>query len=62
MALCRLARSLVGFHRTRAKTSHLLLVNLLRVWVRRLRQKFEPLELPCRLTSRHGQGYCLTFD
>jgi DNA-binding response OmpR family regulator len=34
----------------------------LRTYVRRLRLKLEPLDLPCRLLSQHGQGYCLTFD
>ena len=34
----------------------------LRTYVRRLRQKVEPLNLPCHLLSQHGQGYCLTFD
>jgi DNA-binding response OmpR family regulator len=34
----------------------------LRTYVSRLRQKLEPLGLPCRLLSQHGQGYCLTFD
>jgi DNA-binding response OmpR family regulator len=33
----------------------------LRTYVHRLRQKIEPLNLPCRLLSQHGQGYCLTF-
>jgi DNA-binding response OmpR family regulator len=33
----------------------------LRTYVHRLRQKMEPLKLPCRLLSQHGQGYCLTF-
>ena len=33
----------------------------LRIYVRRLRQKLEPLSLPCSLLSRHGQGYCLEF-
>jgi DNA-binding response OmpR family regulator len=33
----------------------------LRTYVHRLRQKLEPLNLPCQLLSRHGQGYCLTF-
>ena len=33
----------------------------LRTYVRRLRQKLEPLEVPCRLLSQHGQGYCLAF-
>jgi DNA-binding response OmpR family regulator len=34
----------------------------LRTYVHRLRQKLEPLNLPCRLLSQHGQGYCLRFD
>jgi len=34
----------------------------LRTYVRRLRQKLEPLEAPCRLLSQHGQGYCLAFS
>jgi two-component system KDP operon response regulator KdpE len=33
----------------------------LRIYVRRLRQKVEPMGLPCRLLSQHGQGYCLEF-
>jgi DNA-binding response OmpR family regulator len=33
----------------------------LRIYVRRLRQKLEPLSPPCRLLSHHGQGYCLDF-
>jgi DNA-binding response OmpR family regulator len=33
----------------------------LRTYVRRLRDKFEPLNLPCRLLSQHGQGYALVF-
>jgi DNA-binding response OmpR family regulator len=33
----------------------------LRTYVRRLRNKFEPLDLPCRLLSQHGQGYSLVF-
>jgi DNA-binding response OmpR family regulator len=33
----------------------------LRTYVHRLRQKLEPLGLPCRLLSQHGQGYCLLF-
>jgi DNA-binding response OmpR family regulator len=33
----------------------------LRTYVHRLRQKLEPLDLPCRLLSQHGQGYCLLF-
>jgi DNA-binding response OmpR family regulator len=34
----------------------------LRTYVRRLRLKLEPMSLPCRLVSQHGQGYCLNFD
>jgi DNA-binding response OmpR family regulator len=34
----------------------------LRTYVHRLRAKIEPLSLPCRLVSEHGQGYCLMFD
>lgn len=34
----------------------------LRTYVHRLRQKLEPLELPCHLLSQHGQGYCLIFN
>jgi DNA-binding response OmpR family regulator len=34
----------------------------LRTYVHRLRQKLEPLDLPCHLLSQHGQGYCLSFD
>lgn len=34
----------------------------LRTYVRRLRLKLDPLGLPCRLLSKHGQGYCLDFD
>jgi DNA-binding response OmpR family regulator len=33
----------------------------LRTYVHRLREKLEPLNLPCQLLSQHGQGYCLTF-
>jgi DNA-binding response OmpR family regulator len=33
----------------------------LRTYVHRLRQKLEPLGLPCRLLSQHGQGYCMSF-
>ena len=32
-----------------------------RIYVRRLRRKLEPMDLPCRLVSRHGQGYSLTL-
>jgi DNA-binding response OmpR family regulator len=34
----------------------------LRTYVHRLRQKLTPLDLPCRLLSEHGLGYCLLFD
>jgi DNA-binding response OmpR family regulator len=34
----------------------------LRTYVHRLREKMGDLELPCRLLSRHGLGYCLMFD
>ena len=33
-----------------------------RIYVRRLRAKLEPMDLPCRLVSKHGLGYCLSFD
>ena len=33
----------------------------LRTYIRRLRRKLELLELPCRLLSKHGHGYCLAF-
>jgi DNA-binding response OmpR family regulator len=33
----------------------------LRTYVHRVRQKLDPLGLPCQLLSRHGQGYCLLF-
>ena len=32
-----------------------------RIYMRRLRVKMAPLDLPCELLSRHGQGYCLRF-
>lgn len=32
-----------------------------RIYIRRLRRKMEPLDLPCSLLARHGQGYCLKF-
>ncbi len=32
-----------------------------RIYVRRLRRKLEPVHPPCRLVSRRGQGYSLTF-
>jgi len=34
----------------------------LRTYVHRLRRKLTPLDLPCRLLSEHGLGYCLLFD
>jgi DNA-binding response OmpR family regulator len=34
----------------------------LRTYVHRLRQKLEPMDLPCQLLSQHGHGYCLRFD
>lgn len=34
----------------------------LRTYVRRLRQKLEPIDPPCHLLSQHGQGYCLSFE
>ncbi len=34
----------------------------LRTYVHRLRQKVEPLALPCQLLSQHGHGYCLLFN
>jgi two-component system response regulator MtrA len=34
----------------------------LRTYVRRLRLKLEPVDVPCRLLSQHGHGYCLTFE
>jgi DNA-binding response OmpR family regulator len=33
-----------------------------RIYMRRLRRKFEPLKLPCGLLSKHGFGYCLMFS
>ena len=32
-----------------------------RIYVRRLCRKMEPLVLPCELLSKHGSGYCLKF-
>jgi two-component system response regulator CpxR len=32
-----------------------------RIYVRRLRRKMDPLGLPCELLARHGHGYCLKF-
>jgi DNA-binding response OmpR family regulator len=34
----------------------------LRTYVRRLRLKLEPLDIPCRLISQHNRGYCLIVD
>jgi DNA-binding response OmpR family regulator len=34
----------------------------LRTYVHRVREKLAPLEMPCRLISQHGSGYCLMFD
>lgn len=34
----------------------------LRGYVRRLRQKLEPLNLPCELISQQGRGYCLRIE
>jgi hypothetical protein len=34
----------------------------LRIYVRRLRLKLEPLDLACRLVSQHNRGYCLIVD
>jgi DNA-binding response OmpR family regulator len=33
-----------------------------RIYVRRLRRKLEPMALPCSIVSRHGQGYSLAFE
>jgi DNA-binding response OmpR family regulator len=33
-----------------------------RIYMRRLRRKMEPLKLPCGLLSKHGYGYCLMFS
>jgi DNA-binding response OmpR family regulator len=32
-----------------------------RIYMRRLRRKIEPLYLPCGVLSKHGYGYCLMF-
>jgi DNA-binding response OmpR family regulator len=32
-----------------------------RIYVRRLRRKLQPMELPCQLVSRYGKGYSLTL-
>jgi DNA-binding response OmpR family regulator len=37
-------------------------VEQLRTYVRRLRQKLEPLDVPFRLVSHHNRGYCLVVD
>lgn len=37
-------------------------VEQLRTYVRRLRQKLEPLDVPFRLVSQHNRGYCLVVD
>jgi DNA-binding response OmpR family regulator len=37
-------------------------VEQLRTYVRRLRQKLEPLDVPLRLVSHHNRGYCLIID
>jgi two-component system KDP operon response regulator KdpE len=34
----------------------------LRTYVHRVREKLAPLQMPCRLISQHGSGYCLRFD
>ena len=34
----------------------------LRIYVRRLRLKLEPLDVACRLVSQHNRGYCLIVD
>lgn len=34
----------------------------LRGYVHRLRQKLDPLHLPCQLVSQQGRGYCLVID
>jgi two-component system, OmpR family, response regulator ResD len=34
----------------------------LRIYVRRLRLKLEPLEVACRLVTQHNRGYCLVVD
>lgn len=34
----------------------------IRTYMRRLRLKLAPLDVPCRLTTRHGLGYRLVFD
>lgn len=37
-------------------------VEPLRTYVRRLRQKLEPLNVPLRVTSHHNRGHCLVVD
>ena len=37
-------------------------VEQLRTYVRRLRQKLEPLGVPFRLVSQHSRGYCLIVE
>ncbi len=37
-------------------------VEQLRTYVRRLRQKLEPLNVPLRLVSHHNRGCCLVVD
>ena len=37
-------------------------VEQLRVYVRRLRLKLDPLDIACRLVSQHNRGYCLIVD
>jgi DNA-binding response OmpR family regulator len=34
----------------------------LRIYVRRLRLKLEPLDVACRLVSQHNRGYCFIVD
>jgi two-component system, OmpR family, response regulator ResD len=34
----------------------------LRIYVRRLRLKLEPLDVACHLVSQHNRGYCLIVD
>jgi two-component system response regulator ResD len=34
----------------------------LRIYVRRLRLKLEPLDVTCRLVTQHNRGYCLIVD
>jgi DNA-binding response OmpR family regulator len=37
-------------------------IEQLRTYVRRLRLKLEPLDVPLRLVSHHNRGYCLVID